>query len=62
MTIEVKKSAGAKLRRGFYSACEDLRPTHRFLVHSHADEEAYPVGDCVTAMSLRSLVQHLSTA
>lgn len=60
MAIEVKKGPSAKPRRGFYSACEDLRPAHKFLVHSAADAETFPVGDGVTAMSLRDLAQRVS--
>jgi hypothetical protein len=59
MAIEVKKSPSAKPRRGFYSACEDLQPTHRFMVHGGSDDEAYPVGDGVMAVSLRGLAQRL---
>jgi predicted AAA+ superfamily ATPase len=57
MAIEVKKSPNAKPRRGFYSACEDLQPSHRFLVHGGADDEAYPLSDGVMAVSLRGLAQ-----
>jgi len=60
VAIEVKKSPRAKPRRGFYSACEDLQPAHRFMVHGGADGETYPVGDGVLALSLRSLVQSLA--
>ncbi len=60
IAIEVKKSAHAKPRRGFYSACEDLQPSHRYLVHGGMDEEAYPVGDGVMAISLRSLAKRLA--
>ncbi|PIQ55588.1 MAG: ATPase [Comamonadaceae bacterium CG12_big_fil_rev_8_21_14_0_65_59_15] len=60
MAIEVKKSNHAKPCRGFYSACEDLQPAHRYLVHSGADGEAYPIGDGVMAVGLRGLAQRLS--
>jgi predicted AAA+ superfamily ATPase len=60
MAIEVKKSPNAKPRRGFYSACEDLQPEQRFLVHGGADGEAYPVGDGVMAVSLRGLAHRLA--
>jgi predicted AAA+ superfamily ATPase len=60
MAIEVKKGPSAKPRRGFYSACEDLQPAHKFLVHSGSDSEAYPVGDGVTAVGLRDLARQLS--
>lgn len=60
MAIEVKKSPTGKPRRGFYSACEDLQPAHRFLVHGGADGQPYPVGDGVTAIGLRELVRRLA--
>ena len=60
MAIEVKKSSNAKPRRGFYSACEDLQPTHKFLVHGSADDEPYPVGDGVMAVGLRHLARRLA--
>jgi len=60
MAIEVKKGPSAKPRRGFYSACEDLQPAHKFLVHGGADAEAFPVGDGVTALGLRTLAQRLA--
>jgi len=60
IAIEVKKSPSAKPRRGFYSACEDLQPAHKFLVHSRADDESYPVGDGVMAVSLRGLADRLN--
>ena len=60
MAIEVKKGSNTKPRRGFYSACEDLQPTHKFLVHSGADGQPYPVGDGVIALGLRHLAQRLA--
>ncbi len=50
--IEIKKSPSAKPRKGFYTACEDLQPTQRFLVHNGPDGEPYPVGDGVQAIGL----------
>jgi predicted AAA+ superfamily ATPase len=60
VAIEVKKSPNAKPRRGFHSACEDLQPAHKFLVHSSADDESYPVGDGVMAIGLRGLAHRLT--
>jgi len=60
MAVEVKKGSHAKPRRGFYSACEDLQPAHKFLVHGGVDAEAYPVGDGVMAVSLRGLAHRLA--
>ncbi len=31
--IEVKLSGDATLSRGFYNACRDLRPSHKFVIH-----------------------------
>lgn len=60
IAIEVKRGGNAKPRRGFYSACEDLQPTHKFVVHGGTDDEPYPVGDGVIAMSLRGLSRRLA--
>ena len=60
IAIEVKKGSGAKPRRGFYSACDDLQPDHRFMVHGGADGEPYPVGDGVMAVGLRDLAHRLA--
>ncbi len=59
MAVEVKKSPKAKPRRGFYSACEDLKPTHKFLVHGGEDGEPYPVGDEVMAVGLLHLARRI---
>lgn len=53
--IEIKKSPSAKPRKGFYTACQDLQPTQRFLVHNGHDGEPYPVGDGVQAIGLGAL-------
>lgn len=53
--IEIKKSPHAKPRKGFYTACQDLQPTQRFLVHNGSDGEPYPVGDGVQAIGLGAL-------
>lgn len=59
VAVEVKKSASAKPRRGFYAACEDLKPAERYLVHGGTDPEIYPVGDGVQALSLHSMALRL---
>jgi predicted AAA+ superfamily ATPase len=56
--IEVKRSRVAKPARGFYEACEDLKPTQRFVVH--AGEERYPISAEVEAMGVRELADTLS--
>jgi uncharacterized protein len=60
MAVEVKRGINTKPRRGFYSACEDLQPNHKFLVHGGTDGEPYPVGDGVVAVGLRDLSQRLA--
>ena len=52
--MEVKRGAASKPRRGFYSACEDLKPVKRWLVYPGA--ETYPVGDGVHVIGLRALI------
>lgn len=56
--IEVKRSRAAKPARGFYEACEDLKPAKRFVVH--AGIERYPISENVEAIGLRELAQTLS--
>ena len=48
--IEIKRSLTPKLERGFYSACEDLKPTRKFVVY--AGQEEYPIAEDITAISL----------
>lgn len=53
--IEIKRSAASKPRKGFYSACEDLKPAKRWWVYAGAD--AYPVGDGVQVIGLHNLAE-----
>ena len=55
---EVKRSRVAKPARGFYEACEDLKPARRFVVHGGLDR--YPVSADVEAIRLRELTEILS--
>jgi len=59
--IEIKRGAASKPRRGFYSACEDLLPAKRWLVHP--GKETYPLGEGVQAIGLRelALALHIKT-
>lgn len=56
--IEVKRSRAAKPARGFYEACEDLKPAKRFVVH--AGLERFPVSEEVQAIGVRELADTLS--
>jgi uncharacterized protein len=52
--IEIKRGLAAKPKRGFYSACEDIKPTKRWVVYPVG--ERFPQGDGVEAIGLRDLV------
>lgn len=56
--IEVKRSRAAKPGRGFYEACDDLKPARRFVVH--AGQDSYPVSEAVEAIGVRELAEILS--
>lgn len=55
--IDVKRSRAAKPARGFYEACEDLKPAKRFVVH--AGQERFPVSADVQAIGLLELTEML---
>lgn len=57
--IEVKRSRAVKPARGFYEACEDLKPSKRFVVHAGADR--FPVSEDVQAIGVRELADNLSS-
>jgi len=51
--IEIKRALTAKPRRGFYVACEDLKPARAFVVY--AGDERYPVAEGVEAIGVREM-------
>lgn len=51
--IEIKRGLASKPKRGFYSACEDLKPTKSWVVYPAG--ERFPLGDGVEAIGLREL-------
>ena len=53
--IEIERSSVPTLTRGFFSACDDIAPTRRFVVHSGS--EAFRLRDGVEAWPLPRLVQ-----
>jgi hypothetical protein len=55
--VEVKRSAAAKLRRGFTAAWEDVKPERGFVVH--AGEHRYPIRRDVEAIGLVELCREL---
>jgi predicted AAA+ superfamily ATPase len=56
--VEIKRSATARPGRGFHSACDDLQPARRWLVHSGADR--FPLGGGVEAIGLCELAATLA--
>ena len=53
--IEIKRSLQPKPERGFYSACDDLKPKRCFVVY--AGTEHYPMGKDMEAISLRRFLE-----
>ncbi|MDW8469017.1 MAG: ATP-binding protein [Burkholderiales bacterium] len=58
--IEIKRGLAPKLDRGFYAACETVRPERRFVVYSGA--ERFPIADGVEAIALADLCALLAAA
>ena len=52
--VEIRQSSAPRVSRGFHTACEDLRPTRRFVVHG--GNESFPLGKDIRAMSLPAMV------
>jgi len=55
--IEIKHGVNAKPRKGFYQACEDLKPNKKLMVYPGNDR--YPIGDNVEVVGLRTLINQL---
>lgn len=57
--IEIKHNSIPAVKKGFYSACEDIQPVKKFVVYS--GEEAYPLAKDITAISLPLLMEELQS-
>ncbi len=55
--IEVKRSLTPRPEKGFHVACDDLKPTHRFVVYP--GEETFPIGHETVATGLPALCRAL---
>lgn len=55
--LEVKRNRAAKPARGFYEACQDLRPAKRFVVHAGLDR--FPIGEGIEAVGVREMAELL---
>ena len=56
--IEVKRSLSGRPEKGFYIACNDVKPNRQFVVN--AGLERYPIDANTTAIGVPALVQMLS--
>jgi predicted AAA+ superfamily ATPase len=56
--IEVKRSLSGRPEKGFYIACQDLRPDKQFVVNSGL--EPYPIDENTTAIGVPALARMLS--
>ena len=56
--IEIKRSSAPKLERGFYHACQDLKPQRRFVVYN--GDERYPFGPEIEALGLHQMADTLT--
>jgi hypothetical protein len=57
--FEIKRSPASKPAKGFYVACEDIKPRHRFLVHSGTDR--YPIAAHLEAIGLTEIAETLAS-
>ncbi|WP_229215129.1 ATP-binding protein [Dyadobacter bucti] len=55
--IEIKRSSSPKLSKGFYIACEDLKPDKKFVIYSGTD--TFPMAEDVTAIPLYGLMNEI---
>ncbi|MBT4922006.1 MAG: ATP-binding protein [Rickettsiales bacterium] len=53
--IEIKSGLIAKPSKGFYSAVEDIKATHKFVVY--AGDEQYPIAEGIQAISLVNIMK-----
>ena len=56
--IEIKRGLSARPEKGFYFACDDVKPARRFVVNS--GNERYPLGHDIEAIGLELLASMLA--
>ncbi|HWE51817.1 MAG TPA: ATP-binding protein [Bryobacteraceae bacterium] len=56
--IEIKRSPSARPEKGFFSACEDVKPDKSFVINSGT--ERYPVGEGIEAIGLKEMAMNLA--
>ena len=52
--IEIKRSSSPSISKGFYIACDDIKPKRRYVVYSGNDR--FSMGEGITAISLKDLM------
>ena len=55
--IEIKRSASARLGRGFHEACEDINPSRKFVIH--AQEDAFTIKEDIQSIGLYEFMRLL---
>lgn len=55
--IEIKRSTTPVLSKGFYMACQDIKPGRRFVVY--AGQDKFAMGDNITAIPLHGIMEEL---
>lgn len=58
LAIEIKRSSAPKIKPGFFEACKDINPTHRYVVYD--GEERFSLGRDVYAISLLHLMKEIN--
>ena len=53
--VEIKRSTAPSVSRGFYSACEDLKPKRKLVVHG--GDESFPLARDVEAVALSRIAE-----
>jgi predicted AAA+ superfamily ATPase len=56
--IEIKRSSAPKVERGFHSACDDLKPSQKWVVYP--GKETYPLAADIQVISLHGLCERLA--
>lgn len=55
--VEIKRGPKLSVQRGFFEACEDIKPDKKFVVYSGADD--FPLENGISAVSLSSLMRQI---
>ena len=58
--IEIKRSSAPVLKKGFYSACEDIEATHKFVIYSGT--ERFPMAGGAEAIGLIEFLKLVETS